>query len=264
MARESASALVIRRGPSRHTAVVGWDRSTDRFTLGQWLCGRIYERRCDIAPDGRHWIYFAMNGRWHSESKGSWTAVARTPWLKAVSYFPKGDGWHGGGLFRSSVEFWLNGAREHEVRFEGRGLKRTSKFPWHESYGGECPGVYYVRLQRDGWKLADPRINGPDGEQMLFEKRANDAWVLRKYTHATQVHPVGRGCYYDTHGLFHTKTGVSEMKPEWEWADLDGDRLVWAADGCLFAGRIGSEGLESEKLLQDFRPMQFERITAPY
>jgi cytochrome bd-type quinol oxidase subunit 2 len=30
--------------------------------VGQWLKGRIYERRSDLSPDGKHLIYFAMNG----------------------------------------------------------------------------------------------------------------------------------------------------------------------------------------------------------
>jgi hypothetical protein len=82
MAREASMAVVIRRGPSRHTAVVGWDRSCDRFELGQWLYGRIYERRCDLSPDGKHFVYFAMNGRWVGPAKGAWTGllpVSRTP-----------------------------------------------------------------------------------------------------------------------------------------------------------------------------------------
>jgi hypothetical protein len=62
-ARDSSAAIVIRRGPSRHTAVIGWDRRTDRFKLGQWFYGRIYERRCDMSTDGMHMIYFADHFR---------------------------------------------------------------------------------------------------------------------------------------------------------------------------------------------------------
>lgn len=45
LARDAPSGLVIRRGASRQVAVIGWDRDTDTFALGQWLRGRIYERR---------------------------------------------------------------------------------------------------------------------------------------------------------------------------------------------------------------------------
>ena len=84
LARDAPTAVVIRRGPTRHTAVVGWNRRDDSFKSGQWLYGRIYERRSDLAPDGRHLIYFAMNGRWTSSAKGAWTAISRAPY--PVSY----------------------------------------------------------------------------------------------------------------------------------------------------------------------------------
>src|SRR5436305_9766331 len=76
--------LVIRRGPSKSVCTVLWNRERDTFKLGQWMRGRIYERRSDLSPDGRHLIYFAMNGRWQSETKGSWTAISRVPYLKAM------------------------------------------------------------------------------------------------------------------------------------------------------------------------------------
>ena len=84
LARDAPAAVVIRRGPARMVATFLWDRDTDTFTLGQWLVGRIYERRADLSPDGRHMIYFARDAGWHSETGGSWTAVSRsTPSLSA-------------------------------------------------------------------------------------------------------------------------------------------------------------------------------------
>src|SRR5687768_14929084 len=73
LARDTQVALVIRRGPSKSVCTVLWNRDRDTFKLGPWLRGRIYERRCDVSPDGQHFIYFAMNGCWQSETKGSWT-----------------------------------------------------------------------------------------------------------------------------------------------------------------------------------------------
>lgn len=166
LARDATSAVVIRRGPTRHTAVIGWDLQNDKFTLGQWLYGRIYERRCDLSPDGKHFMYFAMNGRWSSSVKGSWTAISRAPYLKAISLFAKGDCWHGGGLFETAARYWLNDGYGHEVQQEDRHLQRTKTYPWHEHYGGECPGVYYIRLQRDGWSM---KYTAPDNGHAVRE-----------------------------------------------------------------------------------------------
>lgn len=263
LARDATNAVVIRRGPTRHTAVIGWDRKDDKFQLGQWLYGRIYERRCDLSPDGKHFIYFAMNGRWSSRVKGSWSAISKAPYLKAISLFAKGDCWHGGGLFETPQRFWLNDGYGHEVQQEDRHLQRSTAYPWHEHYGGECPSVYYIRLQRDGWRMLHTSP-GAGGEITVFEKPLNDHWHLRKHAHATIHHPVGRSVYYDTHELRNARTDAVITLPNWEWAELDGTRLVWAAAGCLYAGRVGSKGLHSEKLLLDFSDMRFEKLIAPY
>ena len=158
----------------------------------------------------------------------------------------------------------MNDGYGHEVREDDRRLRRVSEYPWHEQYGGECPGVYFIRLQRDGWKMLDTSHDGTDGRSILFAKPIDDRWILRKRAHATGHHPVGRGVYFDTHELFNTRTDEVLPREDWEWADVDGRRLVWAADGCLHAGRVGAKGMHGEKMLHDFNAMQFERRVAPY
>jgi hypothetical protein len=262
-ARDAAKAVVIRRGPSRHVAVIGWDRKTDRFEVGQWLYGRIYERRCDLSPDGRHLVYFAMNGRWQTRVKGSWTAISRAPYLKASTLLAKGDCWNGGGLFVSDREYWVNGGGGHEVLRDESGLARSHEYPWHESYGGECPGVYYIRLQRDGWELKSRR--GAQGDSVtVFEKPVGDRWVLRKTAHEAIPNRVGRGCYFDEHQLVDSRGRSTQEFPTWEWADVDRRRLVWAEHGGLFAAYLGAKGLKDTRQLYDFNPLTFERREAPY
>jgi hypothetical protein len=108
LARKADYGVIIRRGPSKSVCIIGWDRRKDQFEIGQWMRGRIYERRCDLSPDGKHFIYFAMNGNWSSEVKGSWTAISRAPYLKAIGLWANGSGWNGGGLFMNDSSFWLN------------------------------------------------------------------------------------------------------------------------------------------------------------
>ncbi len=258
LARKARTAIVIRRGPSHHTAVIGWDRKTDRFQVGQWIRARIYERRSDLSPDGKHFLYFARS------SKGSWTAISRAPYLKALTLLMKGDCWHGGGLFQSAKEYWLNDGYGHELRWDTAPLSRVDQYPWHERYGGECPGVYFIRLQRDGWEKQSTSPDGTRGKIFLFEKRVNGHWRLHKRAHGTLSPPVGRGCYFDTHELLNTRTGEAVPCPHWEWADVDGGRLVWAAGGKLHAGHLGAGGLSGEAELYDFNPMRFEALEAPY
>jgi len=265
LARDSKSAVVIRRGPTRHTAVIGWDRESDRFALGQWLYGRIYERRSDLSPDGRHLIYFAMNGRWDSAAKGSWTAISQAPYLRALTLFAKGDCWNGGGLFLSAKKYWLNDGCGHEQQLDRARLSQSQTYPWHESYGGECEGVYFIRLQRDGWLMKHSALDTAlGGRTTVFEKRISGHWWLRKLAHATVHHPVGRSVYYDEHELFNARNGEVLRRPGWEWADIDAGRLVWAQGGRIFAGQVAAGGLHGERELADFNGMVFEKLEAPY
>ena len=133
LASHAPLGVVIRRGPSKHVASVLWNRRRDEFQLGQWLKGRIYERRSDLSPDGTHMIYFAMNGKWTSESKGAWTAVSRAPYLKAIAMFPKGDCWNGGGLWTNKNSYWIN-----------------------DGCGRCCGQPARHRQRRDCWSINDP------------------------------------------------------------------------------------------------------------
>lgn len=264
LARDSAHALVIRRGPTRCVATVGWDRATDRFSLGQWLHGRIYERRCDLSPNGRHLVYFAMNGHWDGPARGAWTAISRAPWLKALTLLPKGDCWHGGGLFGSNEELWVNNGYGHTVLRDDAPLARTGRYPGRDSYGGECPGVYYVRLQRDGWTLQSRGPDGAGGTLAVFERAIDEHWTLRKLAHEAVHREPGKGCYFDEHQLLKADSGDHVDCPDWEWADVDGRRIVWAQGGKLFAARMQDAGLGSADMLFDFNGLEFERIEAPY
>lgn len=264
VALEASEALVIRRGPSKHCCVLRWDRRRDEFTVAQWLKGRIYERRADISPDGRHWIYFAMNGQWQSDSKGSWTAVARTPWLKAIEWYPKGDCWQGGGLFLDNRRYWLNGHCERQASVRSREVQQDPAYSPGEYYSGECPGVYYHRLQRDGWQLQARDTRNRLDASAIFIKTLPGGWQLLKHCHEQVGAPQGKSCYWDEHGLI-APDGSTQALPNWEWAEWIDDRLIYAESGCLFDARFDSRsGIGEAQLLHDFNGYQFQQTEAPY
>lgn len=262
LAREARVGIVIRRGPSKSVCTLRWDLSKDAFELGQWLRGRIYERRSDISPDGRHFIYFAMNGKWRSEAKGSWTAISKVPFLKALVMLPKGDCWHGGGLFLSSDSYWINGGYGHSTLRDNSQLIRDRSFEPAYCFGGECPNVYYNRLIRDGWALLQEK---PLAEaHAVFDKPIGHGLTLRKFCFAEVGAPPGNGCYYDKHALFDMQGHLVQDMPHWQWADLDRRRLVWAEHGRLFSAYVGPTGIRDPRELYDFSSMCFEARQAPY
>jgi hypothetical protein len=264
LARDAPVGLILRRGPSKSVATIGWDRRRDEFQLGQWLRGRIYERRCDLSPDGKYFIYFAANGRWNSESKGSWSAISRAPYLKAIAFFPKGDCWHGGGLWTGKREYWLNGGDSHEILRDSTEVSRARAYRPEKNYGGECPGVYYPRLARDGWNLVRYEEKGRWAERHYFEKPAGNGWMLRKTAHSRLEHPPGEGCYADGHELIREGSEEVLSFPRWEWADVDGKRIVWTEKGKLFAAKLARHGLKDEIELWDGNALKFAPLEAPY
>ncbi|MGB3694091.1 MAG: hypothetical protein WBG70_17640 [Spirulinaceae cyanobacterium] len=190
LARDKPLGLVIRRGPSKHVATILWDCRRDKFQLGQWLKGLIYERRSDLSPDGKYFIYFAMNGRWQGEAKGSWTAISRTPYLTALAIFPKGDCYNGGGLWTSRNTYWLNNGYGHSVLRDTQKVSRDKKFQPSEYFDAgdywfyEGLGIYYPRLIRYGWEFVEKIKVGKWEARYIFEKTFGDGWLLRKIAHA--------------------------------------------------------------------------------
>jgi len=264
LARDASVGVALRRGPSKRVCTVLWNRRKDEFRVGQWLNGRIYERRCDLSPDGKYLIYFAMNGRWQSEAKGSWTAISRAPYLKAVAMFPKGDCWNGGGLFTDNTKYWLNDGCGHAELRNTSEVQRDKKFQPSQYFGGECLSVYYPRLMRDGWTYLGRQKVSNRSDIDVFEKPLREGWFLRKLAHAESGAPPGKGVYWDQHELFRPASDTLIKYPAWEWAELDRNRLVWSTEGKLYAARLKPKGIFDERELFDFNKLEFEAIAAPY
>lgn len=267
LAAKAPYGVIFRRGPSRVTCAIGWNRRTDVFTVGQWLKARIFVRRSDISPDGKHLIYFASD---YGRALQTWTAVSRAPYLKALVLYGKGDSWNGGGLFTANDRYWLNDSerfKHHKlVHSLDNNLIRDPICPWPHEGSFDGAGTEFHRLQRDGWRWIK-------GEQLArfhavwtFDRQINPKWTLTKAAHSLvpKKQILGRGTRYDAYSLKHGRTGEVEEHPEWDWADIDRRRLVWAAGGKLLTGRLTNHGLDSVRVLHDFNGMTFEPIAAPY
>ncbi len=143
-------------------------------------------------------------------------------------------------------------------------VRRDPRFQPAGGYGGECLGVYYPRLLRDGWILKDRLHEGRSNAWTIFEKQLPKGWLLRKYAHEQTGSPPGKGCYWDEHELQPPKDGPTISRPQWEWAEQDGKSLVWAEGGCLFRAPIHAQKIGTPVLLHDFNAMRFEAREAPY
>ena len=266
LARESDRAIVVARVRATLTCTVGWDRRRDAFEVGQWVKARVYVGRSDLSPDGVHFVYFAFDGRRVARGESeAYTAVSRTPHLKAVAFWPFDDTWYGGGLFLDDRTLWARGA-------EGR--SPTSRFrvvataPGATSPTTEDRGVYYPRLRRDGWTKTGQTTIGTKGHHDVgvFEKPAGHGLVLVKHHHGTAgPRREGRGCYYEEHTLV-ARDGTRTERPDWEWADVDAPRrrVVYASGGRLWAAPVTRSGLGDARCLFDATTLQYASLEAPY
>jgi len=232
--------------------------------MGQWFKGRIYERRSDLSPDGKYLIYFAAKYVSKGEALYSWTAISFAPFIKALALYAKGDTYYGGGLWTTNRSYWLNpGPGYNSALFDTGLVSEDMSYQPPRIGNAECLGVYYPRLLRDGWKLLHS-LRSDKAKTDIFEKDLSHAWRLRKFALAGSIKVPGRGVYRDEHELVHSKTGTVIKFPKWEWAERDGQDVVWAEGGKLMRAVVGEGGLQSTRLIRDFNDMTFEPIEAPY
>ncbi len=156
LARKSPTAVIFRRGPSHWVQLVKWDTAGDTFQIGQWFHGRVYERRCDLSPDGSLLIYFAQKISPHTlkdrEFTHTWTAISKPPYFTALALWPKGQSWDGGGLFKDDKTVLLNHEKEVAEPHPSHKPGRLHVILNDCHCGGDEP-LFSERLQRDDWTL---------------------------------------------------------------------------------------------------------------
>jgi hypothetical protein len=87
---------------------------------------------------------------------------------------------------------------------------------------------------------------------------------LRNIFDAPERLGLQRGSCPSEYELVDYDTGAAQFCQDWEWADVDDHRLLWAEGGKIFAAEIESHKLGPAKMLYDFNGMTFQEIEAPY
>ena len=288
LARDGRSAVVFRRGPTRHVAILRWWLGSDTVELGHWFRGRIYERRCDLSPDGELLVYFAAKYR---APLDTWTAVSRPPFLTALALWPNGSGWGGGGMFRSRRDLGLN-HREDKMRIIGDApipdSLSVSRYADYAGYGEDHP-ICFDRMLRDGWiavasgRASPYRWSGPEhwtfDEPEVFERpqpRHPPRHKVRSDRPATVLRRELRGIgvkngpwYREVYALRNAECCVRTI-PQCEWADWDrtGD-LLFAARGHLYrlsahdAASMAADLPAAAKVIACLQSMTFETVDTP-
>jgi hypothetical protein len=276
IARNVRSAIVFRRGPVRKVRLLNWNLETDKLTPGQWFFGRVYERRCDLSPDGRLLAYFAGN---HRKPFGTWTAISRPPYFTALALWPKGDTWGGGALFDSARSLQLNHIAMHRKLAP---IKDTS-VPSDLTVAGLSPitgwgeddPIMSIRLVRDGWTVQRQTwkrgtskeisyVFDPPGERTRQLSRGHKKpFTLRVLLHG--LHEQGGRWNVETADLSDAagQTVRDFGRIDWIDADHNGDILL-ARDGKL--ERLARKHFATStppRVIADLNAMTFEPMVAP-
>lgn len=259
LAREAKTAVIFRRGPSKWTQLIQWDTQSDSFTYGHWFKGRIYERRCDLSPDGKLLLYF-VSKHTHQQNQETyttaWTAISKLPWLTALTLWPKGDTWGGGGHFVDAktvaLDHGMNQLQTHVKHPAPRWLKVLPNKITSE----QDKELYTMGLTRAGWRFAQEghETLQPEVRVLDHPKRPFRLIMERSSEGYSQVER------FAVHDLA-AKTTLSLEDADCARWDQRG-RLVFIRAGKLFAGFV-AEGELSAKELADFNGQQPQELDSP-
>jgi hypothetical protein len=245
IAGDQRSAVIFRRGPSRHVLMIRWWLASDTFEIGQWLKGRVFADRADLSHDGELLVYFA--GSWRGPID-TWTAVSRPPYFTALALWPKGDTWGGGGRFvgerliaidHDARHMALAGGSklgrdyravalnrvDHAAVFDAmhrRGWETFQTSAWARTsferrfiYRKPSPDTR-ARLLLSNWRLRFSR-GGPDTPSFGTDVLAADGTMLRQFSEPDWVdwHPGGDLLAANGGRLFRIpKTALSAAKDD--------------------------------------------------
>lgn len=261
LARRVPIGVIFRRGPSKWVQIIRWHTKTDSFEEGQWFHGHIYAGRSDLSPNGSLLIYFAskFNKKTISDSEYTyaWTAISKPPFLSALALWPKGDCWHGGGLFTTSHDVLLN-HRPDSSEPHPKHLPVGVRVRPNPYAAGEDDGVAIPRMERDGWRFLR------DLEYDYYDRRTIHPAVFEKQSGkgSTKLHVEK---YFDPEEQWLCSLVTEQGKPflvgTGTCADFDQQgRLVFATEGKLFAVKLrkGEVGLEQLADFNDAKPVSLK------
>lgn len=271
IARNAATGVIFRRGPSRLVRMLKWNLRNDKIEGGQWIEARIHVDRSDISPDGELVAAFVASNR---RKPWTWTAISRPPFFTALAVWPKGDTWGGGGLFGSDSHLLLDHSDAINSDLDEFKLMddfvlpkrfRVQRFDRHTpAPGSEVEGA---RMVLSGWRFVQRHV-WQDG-QFLF---AEPEIMVRPLDHPKKPRFELRrwrlsfdALRAEVHDL---ETGAQRDLGRVGWVDADhsGD-VLWSAGGCLYRlpgpARRGMDLGAAPKLVADLNDMTFEAIEAP-
>jgi hypothetical protein len=262
-ARQAPRAVILRRGQDNWVQQILWDLKNDSFIEGQWFHGRVHERRCDLSPDGRKLLYFAVGDPhelYDPAYSRSWTAVSNPPYFTPVAAWPKGDLLAGGGLFHDNTAIWLNHKQDRIKAHPQLEPPANIHVNFNQWATGEDYPLYAKRLERDGWTFKQFGDFRHRGGKWFVEKEeicVKPDPLTRRFELKMILKGVGgdrgKGPF---EYLFTVRDQVTNDETEIDadtFADWDcRGRLAYSRRGKLYAGEVLPQARLDMDQLADF------------
>lgn len=240
LAADAPIGVVLSRGPTDWAQLSLWHTDSDRVIGGQWIKGRVYERRSDLSPDGRLFVAFVrQSGGREPQGADTWVAVSRPPYFSALALWFVGGTYHTGGFFPASDTLW---AGYQETTPPDRGelppwlAIREGRDIAYIDRTGEWPDrtVHFNRLLRDGWELLER-----EPFQTIWRRRHPRAPFTLQMLHAFGHQRRQGGRYVVDYSVWDESEQRELPLGRATWADWDQrGRLVLSRDGQLLQGDV--------------------------
>ncbi|MEJ5170907.1 MAG: hypothetical protein WHU10_07965 [Fimbriimonadales bacterium] len=276
-----------------------WDLATDEIVPGQWIKGRVYEKRSDVSPDGRYFVgaftnYSSKPDKRDGTEDGflsmGWTAVSRPPYFTALALWFTGGAWNGGGIWTGPRALALNNSCVWKERLPVRRPVRARLLNLPPS---ENEPIYSMLLRKRGWtevsplqtKLLNPGWRAAQ-ERLIRALEDPSLWsddLLGGLEEAfprfaveqegVWERPFGRGVFQRVDRyrgeVWRILADDGTTRREWTlpehrsfWLETDPNGWpVFAEQGRLYRWRGFPDG--SPRLVADLNPQKFEEVPPP-
>jgi hypothetical protein len=211
-----------------------WFTDADVFEHGQWLKGRVYERRSDLSADGSLFVAFVRKTEGRTlPDWDTWVAISRPPWFTALAYWSVGGTYHTGAYFTDRRSIWPGFTPDPpDVGTLPSWLLRVQGLPAYVDGTNSWPErtVWVNRLLRDGWR----RIDGAAVETWEHRQPDTRLVLLMKLRSDADFAAYG-GPHIVEYAVQMDSTGTVAEIGQATWADWDQrGRLIVAKEGRLW------------------------------
>jgi len=235
LAAEAPIAVVLSRGPSDWAQLSVWHTDSDRIVHGQWIKGRVYERRSDLSADGQLFAAFVrQSGGRERHGADTWMALSRPPYFSALAVWFVGGTYHTGPFFPARDVLWL-GYQEDTPPDRGRlptwlKIRQPRDIAYIDGTAEWTDRtVHFNRLLRDGWQL-----QAQEPYRTLWQRPHRQRPLVLQMVHELTEARHQPWRYLVEYSVWNVAEKREYPIGHATWADFDQrGRLVLARDGKL-------------------------------